>query len=914
MIPRLIICLMIVMFSASSQAELLHVPDDYQTIQEAIDASEDGDTLLVQPGTYVENINFEGKEITVASLILTTGDDAYIDSTVIDGDASGHSVVVFRNGEGQGALLTGFTIRNGDTDYGGGVYIRGASPTLSHLLVADNSVTGSGGGIYCTQSASPTVTGVVIVNNSANNGGGISSFEESSPDLSDVVITGNNASTSGGGIQCRGGGISINSGIISDNSTVTFGGGVYVSEGGLNLTYCLVCENSAENYGGGIYVRDSEARLSNVTIAANSSDVGGGICCVNNGRPVLVNAILWNEPHHEIEFRGDEAANTVTISYCDIEGGLDGVLTNYNGEVIWGEGNIDQHPLFADIEEGDFQLTINSPCIDAGDPESGPDPDETRADMGTFPFLHRGLLQGYVLDMDGDSPLGSAVITTSYGVGVVTDTSGFWAIPYARAGVFDLTASLEGYNDSTLTALCLEDLDTLEFTFRLLHPEFLSTVERLGAELQVGDSTELDFGISNHGNGPVTWTHEKRLPDSAHVDPWTLRHTLQTGREVDDARLEGVVFADDHFFVTGSNISGRNDTTNLVYVLERDGSPVDSFEQVGQARHGMKDLAWDGELIWGSGEQQVYGFTTEGELVVSWVGPFDSNQALAWDNDRKVLWVTAITGNYITGFARDGMVTTFISRHGFRIYGLAYWPEDPDGYPLYVYHSPTGLTHFVHKIDPDEDDTLFVGQLELEGMGRPSAAFITRQFDAYSWVFVTLVNDGLNDHIDIWQLAGNTAWMSIAPQEGVIPPGGIQDFTMEINATELLPGPYEGVLAFIHNAAGGETWIDVALTVLPLDVPSGRQALLPVEFGITSIHPNPFNATTVIRYGLNRPTSAQLKIYDLTGREVVMLVEGRIDAGYHSITWNPAELSSGVYIVRLITPDATHTRKMALVR
>ncbi len=113
-------------------AEIINVPDDHEAIQGAIDAAEDGDTVLVEPGEYVENIDFEGKAIAV---IGNTDDPSEV---VIDGDENGSSVVVFRNEEDENSVLSGFTITNGDTDYGGGIYCNGAGPSLKYLNIERN--------------------------------------------------------------------------------------------------------------------------------------------------------------------------------------------------------------------------------------------------------------------------------------------------------------------------------------------------------------------------------------------------------------------------------------------------------------------------------------------------------------------------------------------------------------------------------------------------------------------------------------------------------------------------------------------------------------------------------------------------------------------------------------------------------
>ena len=82
-------------------AGTITVPGDYSTIQEAINAAANGDTILISPGIYYENLIFsENKVVTLASLFLTTGDHQYIESTIIDDQ-------VLVNGQPQNPIVPG---------------------------------------------------------------------------------------------------------------------------------------------------------------------------------------------------------------------------------------------------------------------------------------------------------------------------------------------------------------------------------------------------------------------------------------------------------------------------------------------------------------------------------------------------------------------------------------------------------------------------------------------------------------------------------------------------------------------------------------------------------------------------------------------------------------------------------------
>jgi len=193
----------------SKPAGTIRVPEDFATIQAAIDASIDGDTVLVGPGKYTENIDFHGKGI-----LLMSAEGA--DKTVIDGNKNG-SVVTFASGEDSTSCIKGFTLRNGSGTLpeggrlsGGGIYCFSSSPKIIRNVIAENVALAGcgahGGGIAILGTSRPLIEGNRVTANLAtsfcdalvNYGGGIYVSGTSTPRLIDNIITGNNADFGGG--------------------------------------------------------------------------------------------------------------------------------------------------------------------------------------------------------------------------------------------------------------------------------------------------------------------------------------------------------------------------------------------------------------------------------------------------------------------------------------------------------------------------------------------------------------------------------------------------------------------------------------------------------------------------------------------------------------------------------------------
>lgn len=294
----------------------IFVPENYSTIQAAIDAASDGEEIIVAEGIYQETIDFKGKNIVLRSIDPDNND--VVSKTVIDGDGKG-TVITFKNGESRNAILSGFTITGGsgtrkqftitsydetklsfDRRYAGGILVSGGSePTISKNIISGNNVInlstnimGVGGGIAVLDGSNPLIENNMIINNfSEAYGGGIAVWHRSSPKIINNIISGNKAEDIGGGLLvamiCS---PEINSNIIQDNQSANWGGGIYVGHmSEAKITGNIIMNNSAVD-GGGIFLRRAESVLINDNeISDNRATKNGGAIFMDNRSDALIN-------------------------------------------------------------------------------------------------------------------------------------------------------------------------------------------------------------------------------------------------------------------------------------------------------------------------------------------------------------------------------------------------------------------------------------------------------------------------------------------------------------------------------------------------------------------------------------------------------------------------------------------------
>jgi hypothetical protein len=372
--------------------------DDFTRVQLGIDAAESGDSVLVVPGTYVENIRFRGRDIVLRS---TQGPSM----TILDGRLENRSVVEFLSGESNACVIEGFTITGGrgssivaGEKIGGGIMVQDAEPSIIGNVIQGNRAfatptLGAGGGIFCRaghpDNSAPLripriLTNVIRDNAAGGNAGGIGLQSKISAIIIGNEILGNTtADGDGGGVWIlarqtteiviernqissniamdHGGGIlasnsfhgitpplpmRIVGNVIWDNmakgaaQTGESGGGIVLAcVGGLVASNTIVHnhgEGAGNGYGGGILLTSpSSPVLERNVIAINAQ--GGGVLCRNGVTPILQNNIVWGND-------GGDALGTCT-------------------EWLTVNGNIIADPLFCGAADGDFSLPPDSPAF-----------------------------------------------------------------------------------------------------------------------------------------------------------------------------------------------------------------------------------------------------------------------------------------------------------------------------------------------------------------------------------------------------------------------------------------------------------------------------------------------------------------------------------------------------------------------
>ncbi|CAN5393298.1 hypothetical protein BH23BAC3_BH23BAC3_27150 [soil metagenome] len=154
-----------------------------------------------------------------------------------------------------------------------------------------------------------------------------------------------------------------------------------------------------------------------------------------------------------------------------------------------------------------------------------------------------------------------------------------------------------------------------------------------------------------------------------------------------------------------------------------------------------------------------------------------------------------------------------------------------------------------------------------------------------------------------WQFAGE----NIEPDSRI---NGINNDTLSIDAVTFSDaGEYRVI---VSNGAGSDT-STVAFVAVTVSTSVDADEI-PAQFVLSQNYPNPFNPQTKIRFGLPAASGVSLKVYDLLGRVVAVLVNDKLPAGYHTIDFDGSQYATGIYFYRIDAGQNQQVRKMLLIK
>ncbi len=394
----------------------------------AVDAAADGDTILVRPGTYFENVEIVGRR----RLFIRSdadGDPSTRDlapsATILDGNQEG-VVVLFRD---TSALIEGFTVTHGLVDLNvpagleaAGIHCSGSLVIIRHNIVVDNHVGNiifdtSGAGIGSVGGGFTLIEDNWVMDNTmfAGHGAGIgmssagvirrnvvkrnTSFQGIGGGISagplamrTVLVEGNviqkNKAPSAGGIRVRGSTspgappVMVRHNVIVGNSAnvTTNGEGC---GGGASVTWAdvannLIANNSAFRDGGGLDAWNAVVRSN--TIVENSADGGGGGIRIHRSRHTsfpdaqvgLIDSIVWGNSAsgfgNELRVTADQPGCMVNVEYSCLKMGRYNISVSNNCRLSLGAGIVSENPRFVSEVRDEWTLRGDSPCLDRGDP------------------------------------------------------------------------------------------------------------------------------------------------------------------------------------------------------------------------------------------------------------------------------------------------------------------------------------------------------------------------------------------------------------------------------------------------------------------------------------------------------------------------------------------------------------------
>jgi len=922
-------------------AETINVPMDQPTIQAGIDSVMSGDTVLVSPGYYSENINYNGKNIVVGSLFLTTQDSTYISQTIIDGNENG-SVVTFEMGENLNSTLCGFTITNGSSLLGGGIHIVNSSPTIVSNYIIENTATfegyddGMGAGIYISN-GSPAILKNKISGNvglqkdfDSGNGAGIY-LDNSSSEIRENVIIYNKLE----GIFGRGGGIysegnpKIVDNIISNNIAGDFGGGIYFSSNStIWLKQNIISSNSLNdgiNTSGGIYCQSSQSlEISDNTFINNELAFTSG----NVDGKLFSNTFKDFSNKNAISIGGTSTSvKTITIksnlfenitgSAIDLSGtGNATINCDILNNIFRNCGGIRNHIIFTAIDIGGTgEVIINS--IVSGNLIV--DSDATAISIGGISSSQQNGL--FVNNTITNNSIGISKwaninnfeIVNSIIIGNNNDLENVPVNDVRYSNIGD--AGYKGHNgnitSNTMFINAAGGNYQLQNTSPCIDagdPIYDYSEEPLYNGKRINMGAYGNTNLAAVSNPEIELSIQELTFDSIRVN-WSdslnfwIQNTGLTRLNIDPLFIE----TNDGFYLNSERkefiFPGDSLLVNIVFnplvagVYETDITIISNDEDEGLLKIKVTGSTYYQYLPTIKSITDIPGDQGGWVKVQFYKSDYDTDSLIFPKATSNELYTLEIDD----GFGWTAVATTLA--YGKSVYSVLVpttkdSTSESDGLINFRviagmnegnFVSPIVAGYSVDNLKPSVPSGLISF---LVSGSKVKLKWLPNSESDFQFYTIYRTNDS---QLETIQHTTDTVFTDSNVQVGKI-------YSYAITATD-----HSG------NESNISDFVDIMVTSLE------EEARIPNKYYLSQNYPNPFNPTTTIEYGLKEAGKIKVVVYDVLGNKITELVNDEQNAGHYSVIWNGKnskneKVSSGVFFYQIITPGFKQNKRMVFFK
>ena len=830
----------------------------FASIQNGLDISYDGDTVLVTAGTYTENINWP---MTNGISLIGSGQD----NCIIDGDSSGAVITISDSLGGiidSMTLITGFTIQNGSA---AGVVFAKSSPKITNCIVDNNlNSIGDGGGIIIADSSSAIIQNVTISNN-------ISRYQYFVPGPGGPRYRGN-----GGGLFIAGSNPKLINVIISDNESTYHGGGVSVLESSPVFIDCIISGNNSGFTAGGFHgIGRLGAHFIGGKIHSNRSTGPGGGVHIDTPGPVDSSHISFTDVDIFLNHAGIDGGG----------GGSDGGGISIGDPIVLNLAGCSIRNNSAQRKGGGISFK-NQGYYDQG--------------QIVFSTTNRNNIHSNFIEYAGNYPRGQGVdfhIGENIMMDVVLDTftvltpTEYYCTPIENY-TFEILNSVSG---NVINSDLFVSVDGNNNNSGLSFENAFKTIEhalsKIFADSMNINTIHLEAGLySPNTNGeqfPIVWPNYVNLSGSNQEESIISSDSsftrLLVFNDVSSATFDSISFH------SGGGIKFDNSSAifNDVVISEN------------RSNNG-------GGVFCANNSSPIFNRVTFKDNVC------EIDEANSWNENSGEGGAVFVDWESIPVFNHCSFINNYSERAGGAVAVSYGTPEF--NYCLFTGNmSESGASSVYIGNSPSDSllikNSTFYNNESLDSLGSNiecnwSDLYIKNSILRNNQPNEFSENLGLF-HVSYSNIEGGFGGFANIDADPSF--CNVDSLNFSLNDTSPCVGTGE------NGSNMGAFGVACSSELLAED------RVIPSKFFLYQNYPNPFNPSTIIRYDLPNDSFVSLTVYDMMGRVVKNLIKRTQVAGFQSVQWDATNnknqpVSAGIYIYSIYSDSFIDTKKMILVK